>query len=88
MNKSMKNYIKKNINSEETNDTISDNINNDILDNSENSDDVIIMSNELNKKKNDLYKNNVKKNKKRHELSENKNKTINKIILDVVINFN
>jgi len=70
MNKSIKNYIKKNINSEETNDTNSDkNIISEEIEDYENSDDIIIMSNELNKKKNVLCYNNIKKNRKRHELS-------------------
>lgn len=45
------------------------------------------MSNELNIKKNNICKNIIKNNKKRHELSENKNKSINKIKLDIIINF-
>ena len=93
MNKSIKNYIKKNITSEDTNDTESDkyiksDIKSEISDDiNMDDDDVIIMSYALNKQKNDIYKNSIKKNKKRHELSENKNKTINKINLDIVINF-
>ena len=86
MNKSIKNYIKKNINSEDTNDTDSDkNIKYDMSE--ELSDDIITISQELNKQKNEICRNIVKNNRKRHELSENKNKTINKINLDIVINF-
>lgn len=86
MNKSIKNYVKKNINSEDTNDTDSDkNIKYDMSE--ELSDDIITISQELNKQKNEICRNIIKNNRKRHELSENKNKTINKINLDIVINF-
>jgi len=86
MNKSIKNYIKRNINSEDTNDTDSDkNIKYDMSE--ELSDDIITISQELNKQKNEICRNIVKNNRKRHELSENKNKTINKINLDIIINF-
>ena len=86
MNKSIKNYIKRNINSEDTNDTDSDkNIKYDMSE--ELSDDIITISQELNKQKNEICRNIVKNNRKRHELSENKNKIINKINLDIIINF-
>ena len=100
MNESTKKYI---INFKNKNKNLSDNVTNitdqsddaydyyyslDNSDNSDKSDDTIIISNGLNKTKNDISKIITdKKIKKRHELSENKNKTINKINMDITINF-
>ena len=86
MNKSIKNYIK-NKNNYKDDDTETDEYINSDISYENNYDDIIIMSQELNIKKNNICKNLIKNNKKRHELSENKNKTINKINLDIIINF-
>lgn len=87
MNKSTKIYLKnlKNNDSQE-------NINNFTNENSESSDETILLSKSLNSKINNIYSkkyyyNNILLNKKRQELSENKNKTINKINLEITLNF-
>ena len=64
----------------------------ELNENSETSDDTIILSNILTSKINNIYINDKKlnkkvKDKKRHELSENKNLMVNKINLDITLDF-
>jgi hypothetical protein len=105
MNKSTKIYIEnlkkseKNSSSEENDIYLSESTNNsptsdsiEFTENSETSDDTIILSNILTSKINNIYKNDKKinkisKDKKRHELSENKNLMVNKINLDITLDF-
>jgi len=98
MNNATKVYIKNLKNNNITNDsniTTESNNSNQINDDSninsidsELSDDTIILSNTLNTKINKLVKHDIHiKEKKRHELSYNKNKNVNKINMDILINF-